>query len=83
MSKLVNELPFGATLAEKMIPGVLVSWSEWMITDNDLIEVIYYGTIVNKSIKIPNTNVLFMIAAPISVEYETVIVVGVFFLAIL
>ena len=36
-----------------------------------------------KSIKIPNTNVLFMIAAPISVEYETVIVVGVFFLAIL
>ncbi len=61
MSKLVNELPFGATLAEKMLPGVLVSWSEWMITDNDLIEVIYYGTIVNKSIKIEGNRPIIVI----------------------
>ena len=48
MSKLVNDVPFGANLASKMKVGSLVSWSEWMIADNDLIEAVYYGTIVEK-----------------------------------
>ena len=48
MSKLVNNAPFGASLALKMKIGTLVSWTEWMISDNDLIEEVYYGTIVEK-----------------------------------
>ena len=52
MSKLVNDAPFGASLSSKMKIGTLVSWSEWMISDNDLIEEIYYGTIVEKVTKV-------------------------------
>jgi len=48
MSKLVSDLPFGGILSSRMKIGSLVSWSEWMIADNDLIEAIYYGTIVEK-----------------------------------
>ena len=32
--------------------GDLVSWSEWMIVDNDIAEVVYYGTIIDKIAKI-------------------------------
>ena len=28
--------------------GALVSWAEWMIIDNSLIEEIHYGTVVEK-----------------------------------
>jgi len=32
--------------------GDLVSWAEWMIADNSLIEEVFYGTIVEKLTKI-------------------------------
>ena len=48
MSKLKNKNAFGESLSADMKIGLLVSWSEWMIADNDLVEVIYYGTIVEK-----------------------------------
>jgi hypothetical protein len=51
MSKLVSKAPFGETLSLNMKIGSLVSWSEWMIADNDLIEAVYYGTIVEKITK--------------------------------
>ena len=52
MSKLVNDIPFGGILSSGMEIGSLVSWSEWMISDNDLIEEVFYGTIVEKVTKI-------------------------------
>jgi len=52
MSKLVSDLPFGGILSSSMKVGALVSWAEWMIADNSLIEEIYYGTIVEKTTKI-------------------------------
>ena len=48
MSKLANEIPFGGTLSSKMKIGSLVSWSEWLISDDDLVEEVFYGTIVEK-----------------------------------
>ena len=51
MSKLVSDGAFGGNLSSKMKIGSLVSWSEWMIADNDLIEAVYYGTIVEKITK--------------------------------
>ncbi len=32
--------------------GSLVSWSEWAIEDNSIVEVVHYGTIVEKVTKI-------------------------------
>ena len=52
MSKLVSDLPFGGILSSKMKIGDLVSWVEWMIADNSLIEEVFYGTIVEKLTKI-------------------------------
>jgi hypothetical protein len=52
MSKLVSEAPFGASMALQMKIGTLVSWAEWMISDNDLIEEVFYGTIVDKVTRI-------------------------------
>ena len=52
MSKLANEIPFGGTLSSKMKIGSLVSWSEWLISDDDLVEEVFYGTIVEKITKI-------------------------------
>ena len=52
MSKLVSDLPFGGILSSKMNIGDLVSWVEWMIADNSLIEEVFYGTIVEKLTKI-------------------------------
>ena len=52
MSKLVSDRAFGETLAAKLIIGDLVSWSEWMIEDNNVVEMVFYGTIVKKIIKI-------------------------------
>ena len=52
MSKLVSDLPFGGIISADMKIGSLVSWSEWMIADNNLIEEIYYGIIVNKIAKV-------------------------------
>mgnify|MGYP003119477201 CR=1 FL=1 len=51
MSKLENKNAFGESLSADMKIGLLVSWSEWMIADNDLVEVVYYGTIVEKTTK--------------------------------
>ena len=52
MSKLVNDKAFGDSISSKIKIGSLVSWSEWMIADNDLVEAIYYGTVVEKITKI-------------------------------
>ena len=52
MSKLVSDLPFGGILSSKMKIGDLVSWAEWMIADNSLIEEVFYGTIVEKMTKV-------------------------------
>jgi len=52
MSKLVSDLPFGGILSSKTKIGDLVSWAEWMIADNSLIEEVFYGTIVEKLTKI-------------------------------
>ncbi len=52
MSKLVSDRPFGGILSSKFSLGDLVSWSEWMIVDNDISEVVFYGTIVEKKTKI-------------------------------
>ena len=52
MSKLVSDVPFGGILSSNMKIGDLVSWAEWMIADNSLIEEVFYGTIVEKLTKI-------------------------------
>jgi len=52
MSKLVNDRPFGESFSLKLNLGDLVSWSEWMIEDNNVVEMVFYGTIVKKIIKI-------------------------------
>jgi len=52
MSKLVNDVPFGGILSSNMKIGSLVSWAEWMISDNELIEEVHYGTIVDKLTKV-------------------------------
>mgnify|MGYP003126606235 CR=1 FL=1 len=38
MSKLANDVPFGGIVSSNMEIGSLVSWAEWMISDNELIE---------------------------------------------
>lgn len=52
MSKLENKGALGDTISYGFKLGDLVSWSEWMIVDNDIVEVIYYGTIIDKVAKI-------------------------------
>lgn len=61
MSKLVNEMPFGGLLSSKMKVGSLVSWAEWIIADNNLIEEVYYGTIVDKIAKIEGSRSIVII----------------------
>ena len=48
MSKLVSEVPFGGIISSKIKIGALVSWTEWMITSDELIEEVFYGTVVEK-----------------------------------
>jgi hypothetical protein len=45
---LINDVPFGGMLSSNIKIGALVSWTEWMIIDNSLIEEIHYGTVVEK-----------------------------------
>tara|TARA_R100000152_G_C6601619_1_gene58549 strand:- start:152 stop:409 length:258 start_codon:yes stop_codon:yes gene_type:complete len=52
MSKLVSEGALGDTMSDGFELGDLVSWSEWMIVDNDIAEIVYYGTIIDKIVKI-------------------------------
>ena len=52
MSKLVSEVPFGGMLSSSMKIGALVSWTEWIVIDNSLVEEAHYGTIVEKISKI-------------------------------
>ena len=61
MSKLVNEMPFGGLLSSKMKVGSLVSWAEWIIADNNLIEEVYYGKIVDKIAKIEGSRSIVII----------------------
>ncbi len=64
MSKLANSGSFGESFSNKFSLGDLVSWTEWMIADNDLIEAIYYGTIIEKITKIEgNRSVCVIIVA--------------------
>ncbi len=66
MSKLVNNAPFGASLTTKMKVGALVSWTEWMISDNDLIEEVFYGTIVEKITKMEGNRAVSVIVVACS-----------------
>lgn len=52
MSKLESKGALGDTISYGFQLGDLVSWSEWMIVDNDIEEVVYYGTIIDKVAKI-------------------------------
>ncbi len=52
MSKLESKVAFGETMSYGFELGDLVSWSEWAVVDNDIIEVVYYGTIIDKIAKI-------------------------------
>ena len=52
MSKLESKGALGDTISYGLKLGDLVSWSEWMIIDNDVAEVVYYGTIIDKVAKI-------------------------------
>ena len=52
MSKLESKGALGDTMSYGLQLGDLVSWSEWMIVDNDIAEVVYYGTIIDKVAKI-------------------------------
>ena len=52
MSKLESKGALGDTISCGLELGDLVSWSEWMIVDNDIAEVVYYGTIIDKVAKI-------------------------------
>ncbi len=64
MSKLVSEIPFGGILSSKMKIGSLVSWAEWKIADNDLVDEVYYGTIVDKITKIEgNRSIVVVLVA--------------------
>ena len=72
MSKLVSDRAFGETLAAKLIIGDLVSWSEWMIADNDLLEIVYYGTIVEKIIKIEGNRPICIIMVACSKTGEII-----------
>ena len=59
MSELQNDKAFGSYMASRFKIGSLVSWSEWKIVDNMIDEDVFYGTVVDKTIKIntkpPNT----------------------------
>ena len=61
MSKLVSDNPFGASLSSKIEIGTLVSWTEWMISDNDLVEEVYYGTVIEKITKIEGDRPIIVI----------------------
>ena len=61
MSKLVSDNPFGASLSSKIETGTLVSWTEWMISDNDLVEEVYYGTVIEKITKIEGDRPIIVI----------------------
>jgi hypothetical protein len=52
MSELQNDKAFGSYMASRFKIGSLVSWSEWKIVDNMIDEDIFYGTVVDKTIKI-------------------------------
>lgn len=72
MSKLVNDAAFGESLASKMKIGALVSWTEWMISDNDLIEEVFYGTIVEKITKIEGNRTICVIIVACSGTGDTI-----------
>tara|TARA_E500000305_G_C3977105_1_gene214868 strand:- start:250 stop:495 length:246 start_codon:yes stop_codon:yes gene_type:complete len=60
----VSEIPFGGILSSKMKIGSLVSWAEWKIADNDLVDEVYYGTIVDKITKIEgNRSIVVVLVA--------------------
>jgi len=61
MSKLVSDKPFGASISSKLDIGCLVSWSEWMISNNDLLEEVFYGTIVEKITKIEGSRAVSVV----------------------
>ena len=72
MSKLQNDKAFGESLALKMKIGALVSWTEWMISDNDLIEEVYYGTIVEKITKIEGNRTVCVVIVICSGTGDTI-----------
>lgn len=51
MTKLQNDKAFGHHMATRFKIGSLVSWSEWKIVDNSIGEDVFYGTVVEKNIK--------------------------------
>ena len=64
MSKLTSDAPFGETLSLKMEVGTLVSWIEWIIADNSLLEEVHYGTVVKRIAKVEgNRSVIIVMVA--------------------
>jgi len=72
MSKLGNDNPFGASLSSKIKIGSLVSWTEWMISDNDLIEEVFYGTVVGKIVKIEGNRPICVVSVACSKTGEII-----------
>ena len=72
MSKLSSDAPFGASLSLKIKIGALVSWTEWMISDNDLVEEVYYGTVLEKITKIEGDRSVAVIVVACSKTGETI-----------
>ena len=72
MSKLASDAPFGASLSLKIKIGALVSWTEWMISDNDLVEEVYYGTVLEKITKIEGDRSVAVIVVACSKTGETI-----------
>jgi len=52
MSKLVSEGALGDTMSDGFELGDLVSWSEWVVIENEVVELQFYGIILDKIVKI-------------------------------
>lgn len=61
MSKLVNDKAFGQTVSSKIKIGDLVSWSEWIIEDNDIGEAVFFGTVIDKVTRIQGGRAVIII----------------------
>ena len=73
MLNSMNNNPFGSKLASKMKIGALVSWCEWMIADNNLIEAVFYGVIVGKTTKIEGNRAVCIIKVACSKTGEVLL----------
>ena len=72
MSKLISESAFGEQISSDMKIGDLVSWSEWMVIEGELIENIFYGTIISKVTSIEGNRPISLLNIACSISTEII-----------